>query len=229
MSARTRTARYLGPARPAEASLPDKVADAAAAAADIQDGDVVLVGGSSAASFPGTLLEALLESTATDLTLVCLNAEFDWVDRLLADQRCRRLLTAAAGPRTLAAAGAATVEVFSPGLLLEQIRAAGAGLGGVLVPTLLAAPNQLQRTSVGDREFAVAPALIGKVALVKAWRGDRFGNLVYRGSYGDSNPVMATGAPLVLAEVAELYETGDIDPATVATSGVTVRRVIRTA
>ncbi len=226
MSDRTRSARYLGPARPAQKPLPDKVASAEAAAADIRDGDVLLVGGVNSSTFPDTLLSALLKTRANDLTIVCLNAENEWIARLLVEERCRRLLTATAGVRTLASAGAAAVEIFAPGLLLEQIRAAGAGLGGVLAPPELAGDAELGRAAVGDQEFAIAPALLGNVALVKAWRGDRFGNLAYRGSYAGASPVMATAAPLVLAEVAELYETGDLDPGAVMTPGITVRSVV---
>ena len=227
MSARTRSARYLGPARPPAQSLPDKVCTAADAVARIQDGDTVLVGGSGRPSYPATLLEALLDSPVTDLTIICLDAENDWVVRLLANGRCQRLLTGAAGPRVAAAVSDRDLQILPAGVLLERLRAAGAGLGGVLVPPELAGAEDFSRTKIGEREFAVAPALIGNVALVKAWRGDRFGNLAYRGSCAGSNPVMATAAPLVLALVDELYEIGDIDPAAVETSGVIVRHVVK--
>ena len=227
MSARTRSARYLGPARPAARSLPDKVCSAAEAVAQVQDGDTVLIGGSGRPSYPAALLAALLDSPAGDLTVVCLDAENDWVAQLLADGRCRRLLTGAAGPKTFAAAGAADIEVAPSGVLLERLRAAGAGLGGVLVAPNLVGEGDYSRTTVGEREFAVAPALRGHVALVKAWRGDRFGNLSYRGSSAGSNPVIATAAPAVLALVDELYEIGDIDPAAVTTPGVIVRRLVK--
>ena len=229
MSARTRSARYLGPARPAAQSLPDKVCAAADAVAQIQDGDTLLVGGTGRPSYPGALLAALLDSTPGNLTVICLDAENDWVVRLLADGRCRRLLTGAAGPRVGEAAGDAAVEILPTGVLLERLRAAGAGLGGVLVSPELTGEGDFARTTVGEREFSVAPALIGNVALVRAWRGDRFGNLAYRGSCAGSNPVMATAAPVVLAAVDELYEIGDIDPAAVTTSGVIVRHVVKDA
>lgn len=227
MSARTRSARYLGPARPAAESLPDKVCAAVEAVAQIQDGDTVLIGGNGRPSYPGALLAALLDSPAGELTVVCLDADDDWVARLLASGRCSRLLTGAAGPKIREAAGDAEVEILPTGVLLERLRAAGAGLGGVLVPPELAGGGDYSLTTVGDREFSVAPALIGNVALVKAWRGDRFGNLAYRGSCAGSNPVMATAAPVVLALVDELYEIGDIDPASVTTPGVIVRHVVK--
>ncbi|MXY13689.1 MAG: CoA transferase subunit A [Chloroflexi bacterium] len=227
MSARTRSARYLGPARPAAQPLPDKVCSAEEAVAQIQDGDTVLVGGSGRPSYPAALIAALLDSPAGDLTIICLDADDDWVARLLASGRCSRLLTGAAGPKIRAAAGESGVEIVPPGVLLERLRAAGAGLGGVLVPPELAGGGDFSPTMVGEREFSVAPALIGNVALVKAWRGDRFGNLAYRGSRAGSNPVMATAAPVVVALVDELYEIGDIDPAAVATPGVIVRHVVK--
>lgn len=226
MSARARSARYLGPAQPAARSLPDKVSAAAEAAAEVRDGDTVLIGGTGRPSYPLALLAALLDCAAGDLTLVCLDADNEWVNQLIADGRCRRLATAAAGAATRAA-GDVEIELLPPGILLERLRAAGAGLGGVLVaPEWLDQPDSA-RTIVGDREFAVAPALIGHVALVKAWRGDRFGNLVYRGPSAGSNPLMATAAPVVLAEVDELYQIGDIDPDAVTTPGVLVRHVVR--
>ncbi len=227
MSARARSARYLGPARPAVQSLPDKVCSAEDAVAQVQDGDTVLIGGSGRPSYPGALLAALLESEAGDLTVICLDAENDWVTRLLSGGRCRRLLTAAAGPGIVGASGDADVEILPSGVLLERLRAAGAGLGGVLVPRELAGGGEYLPAKVGEREFSIAPALIGNVALVKAWRGDRFGNLAYRGSCAGSNPVMATAAPVVLAVVDELYEIGDIDPDSVTTPGVIVRQVVR--
>lgn len=227
MSARTRSARYLGPARPAAQPLPDKVCVAEDAVAQVQDGDTVLIGGSGRPSYPAALIAALLDSPAGDLTVICLDADDDWVARLLAGGRCRRLITGAAGPEIREAAGEAEVEIVPPGVLLERLRAAGAGLGGVLIPPELAGAGDHSVTMVGEREFSVAPALIGNVALVKAWRGDRFGNLAYRGSCAGSNPVMATAAPVVLALVDELYETGDMDPASVATPGVIVRHLVK--
>ena len=229
MSARSRTARYLGPARPAAKSLPDKDCTAEEAVAQIQDGDTVLIGGTGRPSYPAALLSALLDSPARDLTLICLDAENEWVLRLLSNGRCRRLLTGAAGSRIWSAVGETQIQVLPGGVLLERLRAAGAGLGGVLVSPELAGEGDHSLTKVGEREFAVAPALIGHVALVKAWRGDRFGNLAYRGSLAGSNPVMATAAPVVLAQVDELYEIGDIDPAAVTTPGVIVRHVVREA
>jgi 3-oxoacid CoA-transferase A subunit len=229
MSARVRSARYLGPARPAAQSLPDKICAAEEAVSLVQDGDTLLIGGSGRPSLPGGLLSALLDSSARDLTVVCLDAEKDWVLRLLAGGQCLRLLTGSAGPETRAAAGNAEVEVLPTGVLLERLRAAGAGLGGVLVAPELVGEGEYSRAKVGEREFAVAPALIGNVSLVKAWRGDRFGNLAYRKSCAGSNPVMATAAPVVLAEVDELYEVGDIDPAAVTTPGVIVRHLVKDA
>ena len=226
MSARTRSARFLGPARPAGKTLPDKVCSAGEALAQLRDGDTVLIGGSARPGYPAGLLEALLDSPVRDLTVVCVNAEIEWVNDLISEGRCQRLVTGAAHSRTRAISEDVQIDVLPPGVLLEQIRAAGAGLGGVLVhPELMSA--EWPRATVGDAEFAVAPALIGNVALVKAWRGDRFGNLSYRSSFGGSNPLIATAAPLVLAEVEELYETGDINPELIDTPGVTVRNVVR--
>ncbi len=224
------SARYLGPALRVPMLL-DKTTSAEAALAGTASDDIVLVGGQSRASQPLRLLEALVATTAHDLTIVCANADNDSIQALIAAGRCKKLITARLGKLSADRASAEKLEiqVCPLGILFERVRAGGAGLGGILAPLGLAAglgdaPTKL---AVGKQEYAVAPAIVGNLALVKAWRGDRYGNLSYRGALVSSNPLVASAAPLVLAQVDELYEIGDIDPRAVDTPGITIRGVIR--
>ncbi len=233
MASGAREARYIGQARPSAAPLPNKVVSAEQALANLRRGDVVLVGGQGGQGVPANLVDSLAQSDADELTIVATDADYEPLANIMFSGRCKRLIIARLSEKQRAANEQATsglaIEYCPLGLLLERIRAAGVGLGGVL------APAEISRHSLGaERElvelkggsFAIEPALVGNIALVKAWRGDYFGNLIYRGTPTNSNPIVATAAPNVLAEVDELFEPGDIDPAQVRTPGLTINGVV---
>jgi 3-oxoacid CoA-transferase subunit A len=125
--------------------------------------------------------------------------------------------------------GALTVEIMPQGTLNERIRCAGAGLGGVLTPTgvgtVLADGKQV--LAVEGKEYLLELPLRADYAFVRAWKGDRMGNLVYRGTARNYNPVMAPAGRVTIAEVEQLVETGSLDPDQVHTPGVYVKRVVK--
>lgn len=215
----------------------DKICPSLAeAVADVPDGATVMVGGFGAAGQPNELLEALVEQGARDLTIVCNNAGNG--DRglaaLLAAGRVRRIICSY--PRQadswhfdrLYRAGQIQLELVPQGNLVERIRAAGAGLGGFFTPTGYG--TELARgkeTRVIDgRGHVFETPIHADVALIKAERGDRWGNLVYRMTARNFGPVMATAARLTVATVHEVVPLGALDPEAVVTPGIFVQRVV---
>lgn len=207
------------------------------AVAGVQDGATVLVGGFGSSGIPVELTYALLEQGARDLTLVTNNAgtgEGD-VAALLREHRVRKIICSY--PRSKGSvwfeqrfrAGEVELELVPQGTLSERLRAAGAGLGGFFTPTgadsLLAAGKEVR--VIGGRRHVFEEPLRGDVALVRADRADRWGNLVYHSAARNFGPTMATAAELTVVQVRELVELGDLDPEVVVTPGVFVDRVVQ--
>ncbi len=194
--------------------------------AEIRSGDVVMVGGFGLVGAPLTLLDALVEhSDATDLTIVSNNIGEPGrgLGKLLRQRRIRRGISSyfTSNPEAVAAVNAGEIEatLLPQGTFAEAIRAGGAGLGGFLTPvgagTLLAAGKE-ERMVDGVLHVLEAP-LRADVALVYAARGDRLGNLWYRATARNFNPLMATAARTTIAEVGELVPVGELEPESVAT------------
>jgi len=210
----------------------DKIwVDAASAVADVPDGATVLVGGFGGSGFPTALREALITRRPRRITIVCNNADFGGFvyDDGLARMICSYPVGATVKP-VLAAieAGSVSLELTPQGTLAERLRAAGAGLGGVLTPTGLG--TEFERTlpviELDGRRWVVATPLRGDVALVRATTADRMGNLVSRMASRNFNPLMAMAADLTIAQVEEVVPTGSLDPAHVHIPGVVVDRVV---
>ncbi len=213
-----------------------RVASVAEALAGVADGATVLVGGFGAVGQPNALIEGLIEQGATDLTIVANNAGTGRVGlaRLMELGRVRRIICSfprSAGSvvfEELFRAGRLELEIVPQGTLAERLRAAGAGVPAFFTPTgvgtLLAAGKE-ERTIQG-RRCILEQALHGDVALVEAWRADRWGNLVYRSSGRNFNPVMATAATLTVAQTQHLAELGELDPDAIVTPGIFVNRVV---
>lgn len=205
------------------------------ALAGIDDGSTILLGGFGDVGAPLALLEGLIEQGARDLTLVCNAGGRDGsaIARLLLEGRVRKMICSYIRPASEAArlyvAGKLEVEIVPQGTLAERLRAAGAGVTGFYTPT--AADTVLaegrETREIGGKLCLLEYALPGDVALIDAWQGDRWGNLTFRESQQNFNPVMATAAPLTIAQVRYAVELGDIDPAQVHTPGLFVRRVVR--
>jgi 3-oxoadipate CoA-transferase alpha subunit len=212
-----------------------RVKTAAEAVAGVKDGAVVLCGGFGTAGVPDTLFAALLEQGARDLVIVSNNAGSGeaGLAGLIAAGRVRKVICSY--PRTGGSivfeewykAGKIELELLPQGTLSERMRCAGAGLGAfyspVSVGTRLAEGKETRE--IDGRLYVLEYPLKGDVALIHAWRADRWGNLVYRKSSRNFNPVMAMAATLTVAEVREIVELGALDPETIVTPGIFVDRV----
>ena len=210
-----------------------------AAVAGIRDGDVLLVGGFVSAGTPSNLIRAVQRSGRTNLTAVANNIGLgDLLDELCEDRQLSKVIATfairASGTRSSRfeaqyRAGEAELELVPQGTLIERLRAGGAGLGGVLtrtgLGTMMAEGKQV--LELDGESWLLERPLRGDVALLKAWRGDRQGNLQYRQAGLNFNPVMATAADLVIAEVEEIVEAGEIPPDRVGTPGIYVDRLVQ--
>ncbi len=212
------------------------VPDVAAALEGIQDGATVLVGGFGLAGQPIALIDGLLEQGAKDLTIVANNAGNGdtGLAALLKAGRVRKVLCSF--PRQvdsyvfdeLYRAGKIELEVAPQGNLAERIRAGGAGIGGFFSPTgvgTLLAEGKETRV-IDGREYVLESPIRGDVALIGAFKGDRLGNLVYRETSRNFNPVMATAATLTVAQVDRIVEVGDLDPESIVTPALYTDRVV---
>ncbi|MBT0773811.1 3-oxoacid CoA-transferase subunit A [Kineosporia sp. J2-2] len=206
------------------------------AVAGIADGSTVLIGGFGSAGQPFELIDALRRGGAGDLTVVSNNAGNGdaGLAALLAAGRVRRMICSF--PRQsdsyvfdeLYRAGRVELEVVPQGNLAERMRAAGAGIGAFFSPTgvgTLLTQGREQRT-IDGRDYVLEYPIRGDVALIKAHRADRAGNLVYRKTARNFGPVMATAATTTVVQVAEIVETGAIDPEVVVTPGIFVNRMV---
>jgi 3-oxoadipate CoA-transferase alpha subunit len=216
----------------------DKIFPSAAAAlADVADGATVMIGGFGTAGLPNELTEALLAQGARELTIVNNNAGNGdtGLAALLAAGRVRKIICSY--PRQpdshhfdrLYRAGKISLELVPQGNLAERIRAAGAGIGGFFTPTgygtELARGKEVRE--IAGRMYVLESPIHADFALIKAERGDRWGNLSYRMTARNFGPVMAMAARTTVATVHEVVELGALDPKCVVTPGIFVRRVVR--
>lgn len=207
------------------------------AMAGIKDGSTVLIGGFGAVGQPDELIEALIEQGAKDLVCVANNAGNGRVGlaKLMELGRVRKIICSfprSAGSvvfEELYRAGRIELEIVPQGTMAERMRAAGAGVPAFFtatsVGTILA--HGKEEREFGGRKYVMEHALKGDVALVEGWEGDRWGNLTYRASGRNFNPVMAMAADLTIAQVSHIRELGELVPENVHTPGIFVNRVIQ--
>jgi 3-oxoadipate CoA-transferase, alpha subunit len=213
-----------------------RVKDLAAAVAGIKDGATVLCGGFGTVGEPIALTEALIELGIRNLTIVANNAGTgeSGIARLIKEGRVRKVICSyprTADPHVFEEAykaGKVELELVPQGTLSERLRAAGAGIGGFYTPT--AAGTKLaqgkETRTIDGKTYVLEKPLKGDVALIAAYKGDRWGNLVYRKSARNFNPVMAPAADLTVAQVKEIAEIGLLDPEAVVTPGIFVDRLV---
>ncbi len=213
------------------------VASCEAAVADVPDGATVMIGGFGTAGLPNELTEALLAQGAKGLVIVNNNAGNgeSGLAALLAAQRVRKIICSY--PRqadshhfdALYRAGRIELELVPQGNLAERIRAAGAGIGGFFTPTGYgtALAQGKETREIDGRGHVLEMPIHADFALIKAERGDRWGNLVYRMTARNFGPVMAMAARVTVASVHEVVELGGLDPEAVVTPGLFVQRVVR--
>ncbi|MFA8385153.1 MAG: CoA transferase subunit A [Pelagibaca sp.] len=214
--------------------LPDKTCTMEAAIVGIRDGDTVMIGGFGVPGTPMTLIHALVDHGARDLTLIKNDANEPGmgIDHLLQSGQVARLITTHLGLNShaigLMNSGAIQVEFNAQGILAERIRAGGAGLGAVLsdigIGTELAAGKQV--VEMNGSPYLVEPALRADVALIHADRADVFGNLAYVGTAQNFNPLMAMAASRVIVEAEAVLPLGGINANDVHTPGVFVDHVV---
>jgi 3-oxoacid CoA-transferase subunit A len=209
--------------------------DAAAACADIPDGATLFVGGFGLAGVPEECILALRDLGSRNLTIVSNNAGTTdhGLVHLLKQRQVRKMVSSYVGENTVfeqqMLSGELQVELTPQGTLSERIRAGGAGIPAFFTPTGVGtkvAEGKEVREFEG-RHYVMERALRGDYALVKAWQGDRLGNLVYRKTARNFNPMMAMAGRITIAEVEHLVEPGQIEPDLVHTPAIFVQRIFQ--
>jgi acetate CoA/acetoacetate CoA-transferase alpha subunit len=203
---------------------------AADAVRHVCDGMRILVPGFLACGTPETLIDALIDQGTHDLTAVCNDSAYPdrGIGKLIRHRRLSHFITTHQGTnpdmRSSAGRDGLDVELVPQGTLIERLRAGGAGLGGLLTPTGIGTPVEQgkRRIEVLGREYLLELPLRGDVALIRADTADSCGNLIYRRTARNYNPVMATAADFVIAEVARVVRPGDLDPDRIETPGIFV-------
>ena len=212
-----------------------RVANSDAAIAGLRNGATILMGGFGVCGIPENLIGAVLRAGTKNLTVVSNNAgtaDFG-AGLLLQTHQIRKMVATYVGENKLfegqVLSGEIEIELNPQGTLAERMRAGGAGIPAFYTPTgygtMVAEGKEVRE--FGGRMFVMERALRGDVAFVKAWKGDRWGNLVYRKTARNFNAVMATAADLVIAEVEHLVELGEIAPDQVHTPGIFVDRIFQ--
>jgi len=213
----------------------DKVlASADDAVRDVPDGATLVVGGFGLCGIPENLIAALVRRGVKNLTVVSNNCGVDdWgLGLLLRARAIRKMVSSYVGENAeferQFLSGELEVELVPQGTLAERMRAGGAGIPGFYTPagvgTLVAQGKEIK--NFDGRDYVLERGVVGDFAMVAAWKGDRLGNLVYRKSARNFNPMAATAGKISIAEVEELVEVGALDPESVHTPGVFVQRVV---
>ena len=211
------------------------VADAETACADIPDGAVLLLGGFGLCGIPENCIAALVKKGIKNLTCVSNNAGVDdfGIGLMLKQRQVKKMISSYVGEnkefeRQLLS-GELEVDLVPQGTLAERVRAAGAGIPAFFTPagygTKVAEGKETREFN--GKMYLMEHALPGDFALVKAWKGDTSGNLIFKGTARNFNPVMATAGKITIAEVEELVPAGELDPNLIHTPGVFIKRIFQ--
>jgi 3-oxoacid CoA-transferase subunit A len=212
-----------------------RVADADAAIEKLRDGMTILMGGFGLCGVPEHLIAAVQRKGTKNLTIVSNNAGIDGagIGLLLATRQVRKMISTYVGENKtferMVLAGELEVELNPQGTLSERLRAGGAGIPAFFTPTghgTMVAEGKEVREFNG-RKCVMERALRGDFAFIKAWKGDRWGNLLYRKTARNFNPMMATAADYVVAEVEELVDLGQLEPDSIHTPGIFVNAIFQ--
>jgi 3-oxoacid CoA-transferase subunit A len=213
----------------------DKVlASADDAVRDVPEGATLIVGGFGLCDIPENLIAALVRRGVRNLTIVSNNCGVDdWgLGLLLRTRQIRKMVSSYVGENAeferQFLSGELEVELVPQGTLAERMRAGGAGIPGFYTPagvgTLVAQGKEIK--NFDGRDYLLERGVVGDFSIVAAWKGDRLGNLVYRKSARNFNPMAVTAGKITIAEVEELVDVGELDPECVHTPGVFVNRMI---
>jgi 3-oxoacid CoA-transferase subunit A len=211
------------------------VGSAAEAVADIPDGSMLAVGGFGLCGIPSALIQAMLDAGTTDLEVVSNNCGVDdWgLGLLLAEHRIRKMVSSYVGENKEFArqflSGELEVELNPQGTFAERIRAGGCGIGGFFTPTGVGTQiAQGKETRVIEgREFVLETPLKADFAIVRAWKADKWGNLVFRKTARNFSPLMCMAAKVTIVEAEHVVEVGELDPDQVHVPSIFVQRVVQ--
>jgi 3-oxoacid CoA-transferase subunit A len=212
-----------------------RIASADAAIEKLTDGATILMGGFGLCGIPENLIAAVRRKGTKELTIVSNNAGVDdfGIGLLLQQRQVKKMISTYVGENKLfeqlVLSGQLQVELNPQGTLSERLRAGGAGIPAFYTPTgygTMVAEGKETREFDG-RQYVMERGLRGDFAFIKAWKGDRWGNLIYRKTARNFNPMMATAADYVIAEVEELVELGQLDPNHVHTPGIFVDAILQ--
>jgi acetate CoA/acetoacetate CoA-transferase alpha subunit len=212
----------------------DKIISIEEAVSKVKDGMTLMVGGFLANGTPNKIIDAIAKSGVKNLTVICNDTSFPdkGVGILFVNKQVKKVYTSYIGANPASGeqfnSGELEVEFCPQGTLAERVRAGGNGLGGFLTPTGLGtiAAEGKEIITVDGKEYLLEKPLHADIALIRAGVGDRSGNLVYRGTSQNFNPLMATAADIVIAEIEELVEVGEIAPENVKTPAVLVDYIV---
>jgi len=209
--------------------------DATAALADVPDGATVLSGGFGLSGNPENCIQALHASGVKGITVISNNCgtDHEGLGCLLQARQIRKMISSYVGENKeferQFLSGELEVELCPQGTLAERIRAGGAGIPAFFTPTGFGTKvaEGKETRNIGGKDCVLETSLTGDFAIVKAWKGDKHGNLVYRMTARNFNPMMATAGRITVAEVEELVEPGELDPDAIHTPGIFVQRIFQ--
>jgi 3-oxoacid CoA-transferase subunit A len=207
----------------------------AEAVQDIQDGATLIMGGFGLCGIPENTILALREKGTKNLTIVSNNCGVDdWgLGLLLANKQIKKMVSSYVGENKIFEQqflnGEIEVELVPQGTLAERIRAGGAGIPGFYTATGVGTPiaEGKEHKEFGGRTYLLEKAIVGDFAVVKAWKADRLGNLVYRKTARNFNPLAAMAGKVTIAEVEAIVEVGELEPDNIHTPAVYVHRLLR--
>ncbi|MBS4199573.1 CoA transferase subunit A [Bacillus sp. FJAT-49732] len=202
---------------------------------DIQDGSTLMIGGFGLCGIPENLILALRDKSVKDLTIISNNCGVDdWgLGLLLKNKQIKKMIGSYVGENKeferQVLSGEIEVELIPQGTLAEKIRAGGAGIPAFYTPagvgTLVAEQKEIREFN--GRKYVLEEAFVADFSIVRAWKGDEIGNLLYRKTARNFNPIIATAGKVTIAEVEILCRAGEIDPNTIHTPNVYVQRIIQ--
>ncbi|MDM5331742.1 CoA transferase subunit A [Ureibacillus composti] len=201
---------------------------------DIQDGQTIVVGGFGLCGIPEKSIEALKKQGTKNLTIVSNNCGIDdWgLGLLLANKQIKKMVASYVGENKIFEqqflSGELEVELTPQGTLAERIRAGGAGIPAFYTATGVGTPiaEGKETRHFNGKEYLMEEAIVGDFALVKAWKADKLGNLIFRKTSRNFNPLAAAAGKITIAEVEEIVEVGELNPDEIHTPGVYVQRVV---
>ncbi|WML52132.1 CoA transferase subunit A [Neobacillus sp. PS3-12] len=201
---------------------------------DIKDGSTLIVGGFGLSGIPEFTIQALMEQGTKNLTVVSNNCGVDeWgLGLLLANKQIKKMVASYVGENKIFERqflnGELEVELVPQGTLAERIRAGGAGIPGFYTATGVGTPiaEGREMKEFNGKTYLLEEGIVGDFALVKAWKADPFGNLVYRKTARNFNPLAAMAGKITIAEVEEIVEPGELDPDEIHTPGIYVQHIL---